>query len=62
MEGGCKKFKWVKALKKKDKPAYKELCHTIRRWCVHEAGENDNMILHKLTVNKNMLGILDLVF
>tara|TARA_R100000315_G_C5220884_1_gene132758 strand:+ start:339 stop:1379 length:1041 start_codon:yes stop_codon:yes gene_type:complete len=63
MEGGCKKFKWVKALKKKDKPAYKELCHTIREDGAYiEAGENDNMILHKLTVNKNMLGIFGFSF
>ena len=30
MEGGCKSFKWIKAFKKKDKKAYKALCHTIR--------------------------------
>ncbi|MHA1525039.1 MAG: substrate-binding domain-containing protein, partial [Alphaproteobacteria bacterium] len=30
MEGGCKTFKWVKALKMADKKSYKALCHTIR--------------------------------
>jgi phosphate transport system substrate-binding protein len=46
MEGGCKTFKWIKALKKKDKNAYKALCHTIREdGAFVEAGENDNLIV-----------------
>ena len=46
MEGGCKTFDWIKALKKTDKQAYKSLCHTIRE-DEHfiEAGENDNLIV-----------------
>mgnify|MGYP003635039221 FL=1 len=63
MEGGCKTFKWVKAMKKTDKKAYKSLCHTIREDGVYiEAGENDNMIVHKLVVNKNILGIFGFSF
>ncbi|MGI9301705.1 MAG: substrate-binding domain-containing protein, partial [Gammaproteobacteria bacterium] len=30
MEGGCKTFDWIKAMKKEDKNAYKAACHTIR--------------------------------
>ncbi|MGD8890168.1 MAG: substrate-binding domain-containing protein, partial [Desulfobacterales bacterium] len=29
MEGGAKKFDWIKAMKKKDKKAYKAACHTV---------------------------------
>ena len=28
MEGGCKKFDWIKAMKSEDKKAYKTVCHT----------------------------------
>ena len=45
MEGGCKTFDWIKALKSSDKNAYKALCHTIREDDGFvEAGENDNLI------------------
>jgi len=58
MEGGCKAFKWVKAMKKTDKKAYKTLCHTIREdGAFIEAGENDNLIVHKLEANPNAFGI-----
>jgi phosphate transport system substrate-binding protein len=30
MEGGCKTFDWIKAMKKSDKKAYKKVCHTVR--------------------------------
>ena len=63
MEGGCKTFKWIKALKKTNKMLYKSLCHTIREDGVYiEAGENDNMIVHKLTVNPHTLGIFGFSF
>ena len=32
MEVGCKTFKWIKAMKKKDKKAYKKVPHSPRRW------------------------------
>ena len=50
LEGGCKKFEWIKAMKKgdkvlgikKDKKAYKRLCHTVREDGAYiEVGEND---------------------
>ncbi|MCF6199340.1 MAG: PstS family phosphate ABC transporter substrate-binding protein [Hyphomicrobiaceae bacterium] len=58
MEGGCKSFPWIKALKKKDKKAYKALCHTIRSDGAYiEAGENDNLIVQKLEANPTAFGI-----
>ena len=63
MEGGCKEFDWVKALKKTDKTAYKTLCHTIREdGAFVEAGENDNLIVQKLEVNPNAFGIFGYSF
>ncbi len=63
MEGGAKKFAWIKAMKKKDKKAYKILCHTIREDGAYiEAGENDNLIVQKLNANPNALGIFGFSF
>jgi len=63
MEGGCKTFDWVKDLKGKDKNAYKALCHTIREdGAFIEAGENDNLIVHKLAANPDALGIFGFSF
>ncbi len=58
MEGGCKSFAWIKALKKKDKKSYKALCQTIRSdGAFIEAGENDNLIVQKLQANPSAFGI-----
>ena len=63
MEGGCKKFDWIKAMKKKDKKAYKAVCHTVREDGLYiEAGENDNLIVQKLEKNPNALGIFGFSF
>ena len=63
MEGGCKKFDWIKSLKKADKNAYKTLCHTIREdGSFVEAGENDNLIVQKLEVNPDAFGIFGYSF
>ena len=63
MEGGCKSFKWIKAFKKKDKKAYKALCHTIREdGAFIEAGENDNLIVQKLNANPSAFGIFGFSF
>jgi phosphate transport system substrate-binding protein len=63
LEGGCKKFSWIKDMKKKDKKAYKALCHTVREDGPYiEAGENDNLIVQKLNANKNALGIFGFSF
>lgn len=63
MEGGCKTFKWIKAMKKKDKKAYKKVCHTIREDGAYvEAGENDNLIVQKLDSNPKALGVFGFSF
>ena len=50
-------------MKKKDKKAYKALCHTVREDGPYiEAGENDNLIVQKLNANKNALGIFGFSF
>ena len=63
MEGGCKTFPWVKALKKADKKRYKALCHGIREdGAFIEAGENDNLIVQKLAANPTSVGIFGFSF
>jgi len=63
MEGGCKKFDWIKATKKEDKSKYKSICHTIREDGAYvEAGENDNLIIQKLQKNPDALGIFGFSF
>lgn len=63
MQGGCKSFKWIKALKKTDKKAFKRLCHTIREDGAYiEAGENDNLIVQKLAANPSAFGIFGFSF
>ena len=63
MEGGCKTFPDIKALKKKDKKAYKAICHAIREdGAFVEAGENDNLIVQKLEANADALGIFGYSF
>ncbi|NIB39466.1 PstS family phosphate ABC transporter substrate-binding protein [Pseudomaricurvus alkylphenolicus] len=63
LEGGCKKFDWIKAMKKKDKKQYKKICRTVREDGPYiEAGENDNLIVQKLNANKKALGIFGFSF
>ena len=63
MEGGCKTFASIKAMKKADKSAYKSVCHSIREdgaWI--DAGENDNLIVQKLEANANAFGVFGFSF
>jgi phosphate transport system substrate-binding protein len=63
MEGGCKTFGFIKAMKHSDKKAYKAACHTVREDGPYiEAGENDNLIVQKLESNPNALGIFGFSF
>jgi len=63
MEGGCKEFDWIKDIKKSDKNGYKKICHTIREdGAFVEAGENDNLIVQKLDVNPDAVGIFGFSF
>ncbi len=52
VEGGCKTFPWLKAMKAEDKSKYKAVCRSIREDGHYvEAGENDNLIVQKLESN-----------
>ena len=63
LEGGCKKIDWIKAMKKKDKPKFKSVCHSVREDGAYvEAGENDNLIVQKLNANPNALGVFGFSF
>jgi phosphate transport system substrate-binding protein len=63
IEGGCKTFKSLKAVKKKDKKKYKAICRGIREDGAYiEAGENDNLIVQKLEANPNAFGVFGYSF
>jgi phosphate transport system substrate-binding protein len=63
MEGGCKQFDWIKAMKKSDKSHYKAVCHTIREdGAFIEAGENDNLIVQKLESDPDAFGVFGFSF
>jgi phosphate transport system substrate-binding protein len=63
MEGGCKTFPDIAALKKTDKARYKQVCHSIREDGVYvEAGENDNLIVQKLQANDAAFGVFGYSF
>jgi phosphate transport system substrate-binding protein len=78
MEGGCQQFAWVKDLKNQSKAAakagdkalsksltgqYKGICHTVREDGAYiESGENDNLIVQKLTKNPEAVGIFGFSF
>jgi phosphate transport system substrate-binding protein len=63
MEGGCKTYPDIKAMKKKDKKQYKKICHTIREDGAYiEAGENDNLIVGKLQANPDAFGVFGYSF
>lgn len=63
MEGGAKQIPFLKALKEKDKNAFKAVAHAIREDGAYvEAGENDNLIVQKLEANPTALGIFGFSF
>lgn len=63
MEGGCKQFSGIKALKKSDGKRYKAVCHGIREdGGFVEAGENDVLIIQKLVANPNAYGVFGFSF
>ena len=63
MEGGCSKFTQIYSLKKTDKETFKAICHGIREDGAYvEAGENDNLIVQKLSANAKALGIFGYSF
>lgn len=63
LEGGCKTFPFIKAMKKQDKSKYKAVCHAVREDGAYvEAGENDNLIVQKLVANPTALGVFGYSF
>ncbi|PIW25952.1 MAG: phosphate ABC transporter substrate-binding protein [Rhodospirillales bacterium CG15_BIG_FIL_POST_REV_8_21_14_020_66_15] len=63
LEGGCKSFGWIKAMKKQDKKKYKAICHSIREDGAYvEAGENDVLIVRKLEANPKAFGVFGYSF
>jgi phosphate transport system substrate-binding protein len=63
IEGGCKTFAGMKAMKKSNKKMYKALCRGIREDGAYvEAGENDNLIVQKLQADKGAVGIFGYSF
>lgn len=63
LEGGCKTFPFIKAMKKQNKKKYKALCHGVREDGSYvEAGENDNLIVQKLVANPDALGVFGYSF
>lgn len=63
LEGGCKTYSWLHAIKKTDKKRYMAICRSVREdGAFIDAGENDNLIVRKLIVNPNMLGIFGYSF
>ena len=63
MEGGCKVFPWIKAIKDQDEQKFKAICQAVREDGAYiEAGENDNLIVQKLGANTRALGIFGYSF
>jgi phosphate transport system substrate-binding protein len=63
MEGGCKTFPDLKALKDKNEDEFKKVCHALREDGAYiEAGENDNLIVQKLVANPRAFGIFGYSF
>jgi phosphate transport system substrate-binding protein len=63
LEGGCRTFDWIKAMKKKDKKKYKAICHAVREDGAYiEGGENDVLIVRKLEANPDAFGVFGFSF
>lgn len=63
LEAGCTEFDWLKDWKKKNEEEYKRMCQTIREDGAYvEAGENDNLIVQKLSVKPGAFGVFGYSF
>ena len=63
MQSGCRTFAWLNNLRSQDEPRFKRACDTVREDGGYvEAGENDNLIVQKLTANPNAVGIFGYSF
>jgi len=63
MEGGARQIQQLADLRSADKDAFEEIAHTLREdGRFVEAGENDNLIVQKLTDNPEAFGIFGFSF
>jgi len=63
LEAGCRTYAWLDGLRTQDEPRFKRACDTVREDGAYvEAGENDNLIVQKLTANKDAVGIFGYSF
>ncbi|WP_159980253.1 MULTISPECIES: substrate-binding domain-containing protein [unclassified Novosphingobium] len=63
LEAGCKTDAATKALKDTDKEKYEATCHNIREDGPYvDAGENDNLIVQKISQNPKAIGIFGFSF
>lgn len=63
LEAGCKTDDAMKALKDSDKEKYEQTCHQIREDGPYvDAGENDNLIVQKISQNPKAIGIFGYSF
>jgi phosphate transport system substrate-binding protein len=63
MEKGCKTDPAMKALEEKDKDKAKEICTKIREDGAYiEGGENDNLLVQKVSANAGTVGIMGYSF
>ena len=58
LEKGCQQFHWIKAIKKRDKHKFQQICQTVRNdGYFVEAGERDDLIVKNLEVSPQAAGI-----
>lgn len=63
MEKGCQEFDQIAAMKEEDKDKFETVCHSMREdGRFVEAGENDILIVRKLTANPKAFGIFGFSF
>ncbi len=60
---GCNSEPAMQALKKQDETAHKQICEKVREdGAFVEGGENDNLIVQKISANPNALGVFGYSF
>ncbi len=63
MESGCRATAWIRELETADPVEFRRICHSLREdGGFVEAGENDNVIVQKLSANPSALGIVGFSF
>lgn len=63
LEAGCKTDPAMEALKASDKDKYEATCHNVREDGAYvDAGENDNLIVQKISQNPKAIGIFGFSF